>query len=196
MNIKPDIATWSESPMVTAPTSALLRSSLPIECQDFLLKKGLPSNALCFDPSSGAIMCFDCVAILRDLGESDVSVRTWKAITAMGRLIIIGVYSAAFVVIDSAGSVFLIQTDTTHSTGSDAGWTPITFVNKQPKLFVDCLVEYKKLVDVFKTEAYDFASTTMREAFLKFKNSVAKLDSDALKENSYWFQIIDHLDVW
>ena len=197
MNTKSFVSRWSGSPLVTAARNALLHSSLPAECQEFFLTVGLPSNALWFDPASRAIMCFDGVATLRDLGESDVSATTWRDISAMGRLIIVGVYSAAFVVVDRTGSVILIQGGDTDAIGSDVGWTPSTFVNHKPWHFADCLVEYKQMVEIFKGEAYNFQSPAIRQAVLKFKDSVAMLDPETLKnENGYWSQIIDHLDVW
>lgn len=198
MNEKQDfISRWSGSPLVTAPIWSIQNSAMPQECQHFLTTVGLPSNALWFDRNNKAIMSFDSIACLRDLGETDISVRSWKAISLMGRLTILGIHADAFIVGDRRGIIFLIYSDTSVRVSLSPAWRPSTFVNQSPMCFASSLIAYKEVVRVLDREAYDFHRSAIRDAVAGFRSSLERADDGALADkDAYWYQIVDHLDVW
>jgi len=183
--------------MVITPAEALQRAALSPESRSFLGSIGLPSNALWFDKGSGAIMCFDSVAILRELFETDVSERTWRAVAKMGRLTILGVQAGAFVVADESGRMFLVKSDKNANSLVDPDWKATIFVNQSPSHFAVCLLAYKNMHDVFNREAFNFDAPSLRQAVSTFRRIIENADEKALAEEyNYWAQVLDHLDVW
>jgi hypothetical protein len=165
--------------------------------QTFLGTVGLPSNALWFDASTSAIMCFDGVAILRNLTGDDVSARAWGAITPLGPLIVLGNYATAFVVCDRRGQVLIIGSDKHRRIPQDPDWRANFFVNQSPRHFAECLIAYKTLVEAIKQNQYDFGSPAIRQAVYCFRGALDVADELALSDpQGYWAQILGHLDVW
>jgi hypothetical protein len=197
MNQMKFISRWSGSPLVVASENVLKQVPLPAECRQFLGTVGLPSNALWFDRSNSAIMSFDSVAILRCLSLTDVSGRAWETVRAMGCFTILGIHSGSFVIADEGGELLIIQSDKHYRVGTDAAWKATMFLNQSPAKFAASLIAYKDATSAFIEAGYDFHSPKVKDAVATLRTSIRDADEMALaNERNFWFQIVDHLDVW
>jgi len=190
-------AKWDGPPMVVATDTALGASALTPACRKFLGTVGLPSNALWFDSSSRAIMCFDSIACLRELCQADVSPRVWSAVGPILPLTILGIHGSLFVVADGRGRVLMVQSDTHSRVPADPDWSATVLVNHDVGRFASCLLAYKEVKELIRREEHDFRRPAVRNAVARFRAFLTSVDEGVMAdETSYWFQVVDHLDVW
>jgi hypothetical protein len=175
-----------------------------MDSQMFLQTVGLPSNARWFDRTSPAVMCFDGVALMRELSVSDVSHLVWNAISSLHTLRVLGVFGIVYITVSRNGYLWMINgkkgwgsTGVGEPTLNDPSWWSHIFVNQSAEQFGQCLLAYRDVCLMLERNGFDVRSPSFVDAAASFRTQVQLADALALKDDdNYWAKVLEEVSTW